>query len=93
MGTWVNGLLYLKTLIMMMMMMKLSISSIHTLCIYIFTSISDPDSYHFVKFVITLSYLGIKGKWNTGTTIQKTVDSYKDRQPDSSVWVQFTKIL
>lgn len=78
MGTWVNVLLYLKMLIIMMMMMKLSISSIHTPYIYIFTSVSNPDSYHFVKFVIALSYLGTKGKWNIGTTIQKTLDSYKD---------------
>ena len=38
------------------------------------TSVSDPDSHYFAKFFITLSFLGLKLKWNIVTIIQKTLD-------------------
>lgn len=44
---------------------------VSTLYIFIYISVSDHDWYHFVKFVIDLSYLGIKGKHNV-KIIQKT---------------------
>lgn len=77
-------------------MMNLSLSNINTLYIYIYIYIYicfRSSFIPFVKFVIALSYLGIKGKWNIGTIIQKTMEHYKDGQPNSSIWVQFTKIL
>lgn len=58
-----------------------------------FTSVSDLDSYHFVMLVITLSYVGIRGKWNVVKIIQKILEAKQMGQSTSSVSVKFTKTL
>lgn len=56
------------------------------LSIFIFTSVSDPDSHHFTKFVIILPYMGIKGKQNVIQIIKRIRKDTEMGQPDSSVW-------